>query len=202
MGKDQNTEEKILGAALTVFQEKGFDGARMREIAEKAKINKGLLHYYFRTKDTLFDAVFEIAFKAMFGKVNDIVNSDLPVFEKLKLFVNAYISFLSKNSFLARFIISEICRNPNKFIQNLLKKVGKPNIEKIENQVNAEIKAGIIKPIEPKQLLMNLISLCVFPIIGRPMIQNIMDIDNKSYNEIIERRKTEVAEFIINSIKM
>ena len=55
---DHTTEQKILDAAEVVFHEKGFDGARMQEIADKATINKGLLHYYFKSKDALFDAIF------------------------------------------------------------------------------------------------------------------------------------------------
>ena len=53
--KDKNTELKILKAAKEVFIIKGFEGSRMQEIADTAGINKSLLHYYFRTKDNLFD---------------------------------------------------------------------------------------------------------------------------------------------------
>ena len=57
---DKQTEEKIFDAATDVFVEKGMDGARMQDIANHAGINKALLHYYFRTKDQLFNAVFEM----------------------------------------------------------------------------------------------------------------------------------------------
>ena len=56
---DKQTEERIFDAATDVFTEKGMDGARMQDIANHAGINKSLLHYYYRSKDRLFDAVFE-----------------------------------------------------------------------------------------------------------------------------------------------
>ena len=45
-----STEEKIFEAAFKVFQNKGFTGARMQEIADEAEINKAMLHYFFRSK--------------------------------------------------------------------------------------------------------------------------------------------------------
>ncbi|HEX2898201.1 MAG TPA: helix-turn-helix domain-containing protein, partial [Bacteroidia bacterium] len=62
VSEKENTEFRILEAARHIFQQKGFDGARMQEIADTAQINKGLLHYYFKSKDALFHKVFGIAF--------------------------------------------------------------------------------------------------------------------------------------------
>ena len=70
---DNTTEQKILEAAQEVFHEKGYDGARMQEIADKASINKGLLHYYFKTKDSLFEAIFSIAFRQMIAQIQAII---------------------------------------------------------------------------------------------------------------------------------
>ncbi|TFH46253.1 MAG: TetR/AcrR family transcriptional regulator, partial [Bacteroidia bacterium] len=66
---DMLTEEKIFNAATAVFEEKGFAAARMKEIADKAGINKALLHYYFHSKDQLFKAVFQPLMKKMFEKI-------------------------------------------------------------------------------------------------------------------------------------
>ena len=81
--KKDNTEEKILNAAQTVFIQKGMDGARMQEIADEAGINKALLHYYFRTKQKLFEAIFKKVFSQIFPNLMDMVHSELPIEEKL-----------------------------------------------------------------------------------------------------------------------
>ena len=88
---DNSTEQKIIEAAETVFHEKGFDGARMQEIADKANINKGLLHYYFKSKDVLFEAIFSAALRRTLTNLNSILimeskNNSKP-FEKATNFV-------------------------------------------------------------------------------------------------------------------
>ena len=81
--QELSTEKTILEAAKKVFLDKGFDGARMQEIADEAGINKALLHYYFRSKDKLFDAIFEEAFKQFLPNISDIMVSDISIEEKV-----------------------------------------------------------------------------------------------------------------------
>ena len=85
--KDNNTEESILKAANEVFQTKGLDGSRMQEIADKANINKAMLHYYYRSKQLLFDAVFKKAFSLLAPELNAILNDDSSVEEKVQNFL-------------------------------------------------------------------------------------------------------------------
>ena len=80
--KDENTEEQILEAAKSVFQSKGMDGARMQEIADKAGINKAMLHYYYRSKQLLFEAVFNNAFSLLAPQLNAILNDDSSIEDK------------------------------------------------------------------------------------------------------------------------
>ena len=77
-----------------------------------------------------------------------------------------------------------------------------PSIEKFKLQVSDAINQGIIKPIEAEQLFINIISLNIFPFIGEPLLMALVNVDKESYNILLENRKTEVAEFIINSIKI
>src|SRR5690606_32498080 len=102
MTKDSNTEERILQAAEEVFQEKGYDGARMREIAERAGTNKGLLHYYFKTKDALFEAIFGVVFRKMITKMQAVLQMDMPMDNKIDLIVDQYMGFIQKNPSLPR----------------------------------------------------------------------------------------------------
>ena len=198
--KDENTEVQILDAAKNVFQSKGMDGARMQEIADKAGINKAMLHYYYRNKQLLFEAVFNNAFSLLAPQLNTILNDDSSIEKKIRNFTANYIAFMDKHPYLPAFVIQELNRNPE-FILKMKNNLGFPNIEKFKIQVNQEVKDGILKPISAEQLFMNVMALNVFPFVAKPLLMAFTNTDDEAYNELIEKRKTEVADFIINSIK-
>ena len=198
--KDENTEEQILKAAKSVFQTKGMDGARMQEIADKAGINKAMLHYYYRSKQLLFEAVFKNAFSLLAPQLNAILNDDSSIEEKVKKFTSNYISFISKHPYLPNFIIQELNRNPN-FVLNLKENKNFPNIEKFKKQVDEEVSKGILKPISAEQLFINIVALNIFPFVAKPLIMAFANINDSAYKQLLEERKTEVANFIVNSIK-
>lgn len=197
--KKDNTEEKILNAAQTVFLQKGMDGARMQEIANEAGINKALLHYYFRTKEKLFSAIFKSVFSQILPNIMDMVHSELPFDEKLEIFIDKYLDLLMKNPFVPTFILKEMNRNPD-FLASVLKSSGLQP-EKIFAMFEKEMQAGKIRKMDPRDLLVNTLGLCIFPIAAKPLL-NIMlfDGDKKAYNSFLEKRKTTVKEFILNSI--
>ncbi|NRD22623.1 TetR/AcrR family transcriptional regulator [Winogradskyella litoriviva] len=197
--KDENTEDQILNAAKNIFQTKGMDGARMQEIADKAGINKAMLHYYYRSKQLLFEAVFKNAFSLLAPQLNAILNDDSSIEDKIKNFTANYISFIIKHPYLPNFIIQELNRNQDFILK--LKDRGFPSIEKFKKQVDEEINKGLIKPISAEQLFINIMALNIFPFVAKPLIKAITKSDDKHYKELIEERKTEVANFIINSIK-
>lgn len=198
--KDLNTEYKILEAAKNIFQAKGMDGARMQEIADEAKINKAMLHYYYRSKQLLFEAVFKNAFVLLAPQLNAILNDNSSIEEKVKNFTSNYISFIIKHPYLPAFIIQELNRNPE-FILKLKGNKGFPNLDTFKKQVDEEVKKGIIKPISAEQLFINIMALNIFPFVAKPLIMAFTNTDNKDYKQLMEDRKTEVANFIINSIK-
>lgn len=114
------TEEKIFDAAQTIFQKKGLAGARMQEIADEAGINKAMLHYCFKSKQLLFEAIFMNAFSQIAPQINEIFNSQYSVFHKIRNFTNSYISFVIANPVLPQFIVQEMNNNPD-FVSSLLK---------------------------------------------------------------------------------
>jgi AcrR family transcriptional regulator len=198
--QDKTTEKKILDAAKIVFLEKGFDGARMQEIADEAKINKALLHYYFRSKDKLFDAIFKDAFQQFLPHIAEIMMTEKPLFEKLEAFIDSYITMLSNNPHLPSFVMHEINRNPERIV-NIIKGSGiKP--EFLEMAIQKEVKAGVIMPVKPIHLIVNIIAMCLFPFMARPIIQGFMfNGSPEAYKKFLAERKKEVTSFIINSIR-
>ena len=198
---DNKTEQKIIEAAEVVFHEKGFDGARMQEIADKASINKGLLHYYFKSKDALFDAIFNMALKKMSGSINSILKMDISLEEKINLIIDSYMNLLLRNSSLPRFVITELNKDSDRFIKKYLSGEINNVFANFINSVQKEIDAGKIKPINPKHLFMNMISMILFPFIGKPMIQVLIGVDNKEFNKLIQERREHIKAFIKEALK-
>jgi len=194
------TEEKIFNAARIVFQKKGFAGARMQEIADEAGINKAMLHYCFKSKELLFRAVFMNAFGQLAPQINEIFNSQDSVFDKITKFTNSYISFVILNPYLPQFVIQEMNNNPE-FVMEFLNNDKRPNPAVLISQIEREIAEGIIKPIRPKQLLMDVFSMTVFPFAAQVMMKGMIQISDTEFNQMMEERKTSIAEQIINSIK-
>lgn len=199
--KDTNTESEILNAAKRIFQHKGMMGARMQEIADEAGINKALLHYYFRSKQLLFEAVFKRAFSLLAPQLNEILNSDTSIFEKIKRFSNNYISFVLKHPYLPNFIIQELNRNPE-FVKKLMAEKDFPNIQVFIKQVNENVVAGVIHPIKAEQLFINILALNIFPFIGAPLLKGFTNFNDQEYKKLMKERQSQVAEFIINAIKI
>jgi len=199
--KDKNTENQILNAAKNIFQRKGMDGSRMQEIADEAGINKALLHYYYRSKQLLFEAVFKTAFSMLAPQLNKIINDDSNLFDKIKKFTNNYISFVIKHPYLPNFIFQELNRNPD-FVIKLQKDKDFPNIEKFKKQIDDCAAKGIIRPIKAEQLFINILALNIFPFIGAPLLKGFIEVNHDEYQKLMNERKEEVATFIINSIKI
>jgi TetR/AcrR family transcriptional regulator len=198
--RPDNSGEKILGAAKKVFLEKGMSGARMQDIADEAGINKALLHYYFKSKEKLFEMIFKEASSLFFSKITGIVESKMPLFEKIENFCSAYIDMLLQNPYLPLFVLNEASKQPNRFKQKFWK-----NREQIFSSFAAEIadevKKKKIKSIDPAQLFMNMISLCIFPFIARPIWMISTGMNDSAFRAFAEERKKIIPQFIFESIK-
>lgn len=198
--KNDTTENEILKAAKEIFHLKGMDGTRMQEIADKANINKAMLHYYFKNKEVLFNAVFKSAFNMLAPQVNTILNDESDLFTKIQNFTSSYISFVIEHPYIPNFVIQEMNRNPE-FIMKLKTQENFPSLSKFKIQVEEAIENKIIKPISPESLFINIMSLNIFPFIGRPLLSALINVEEADYDQLLQNRKNEVASFIINSIK-
>lgn len=198
----QNTEELILDAAKSVFIQKGMYGARMQEIADKAGINKSLLHYYYRDKEKLFFAVFKDIVKDFFPKIESIIISEDNIEHKIQLFVEYYTDLLIKNPFIPLFILQEINRNPDKLTQVFFDAGIKPQIiiEQIRKTQNSHFKEKLDP--DPRHIIVNMISMLVFPIAGRPILQRVLfNNDEVEYNQFLTERKKLLSSIIIKALK-
>ena len=196
----ETTENGILNAAKKIFQQKGMVAARMQEIADEAGINKAMLHYYYRSKELLFEAVFTSAFSLLAPQLNAVLNDDSSVEDTIKNFTSNYTAFMLKHPYLPNFIIQELNRNED-FIMKLKQNASFPNLEKFKAKVDDEVQLGILNPIAADQLFVNILALNIFPFLGKPLIKAFTDKDDAAFKHFVNNRKTDVATFIINSIK-
>jgi TetR/AcrR family transcriptional regulator len=199
--KDKTTEEKIMEAARKVFVRKGMYGARMQDIADEAGINKALVHYYYKNKQKLFEEIFMEAAGKLFPRVNAIFVSEEPLFTKIEKFCEEYISVVLANPYLPLFVLNEMNQDPIYFFNKLWNGKQKPNPQKFLEQIQEEVNKGTIKNFSPLQLLMNLLSLTIFPFIGKPIFQMTLGIDELQFRMFMEQRKKEIPKFIIDAIK-
>jgi len=199
MVKTSATEMHILKAAMEVFIEKGRHGARMQEIADRAGINKALLHYYFRSKENLYQRIFEDIFFRNITALISILSKELSIKEYLRTFISEYIETLRRNPRLPMFIMNEF-REGGDTVKTVLAKL-------LDNEqltpasyisvITRAIEQGEMKPLDPLQLISTLIGSCLFFFVAEPMLHHLFQLDADFDREaFIEERK----EAIFNTI--
>jgi len=206
--KDGDTEQKILDAAHAVFLRQGTAGARMQEIADEAGVNKALLHYYFRSKDRLAEAVFRKVAVQLLPPVAMVLASGMTLEEKVARVVEIELGELSRSPFLPGYLISELNHNPERAHQLVTVVLGerpenlRPKVfEVLRGQIEDAVRAGRMVAIEPEQFVINLISLCIFPFAARPMIKVIAGVDEAGFAVIIARRREELVPFFLRALR-
>lgn len=199
MVNNENTEIKIIEAAKEVFVHKGYDGARMQEIADKAGINKALLHYYFRSKTKLFDKVFNAVFTDLVTRLYSIVGASNSIEEFINNFVTLYFDELKSKPYIPQFVLHEINRDPS-VIVNLIKSSGLDK-RKIIALINKESQRDDINHFDPVQLMVNVISLTIFPFVASGILVGfIFDGDQEAFDNFIDQRKQHILEFVKTAI--
>ncbi|MDX2248467.1 MAG: TetR/AcrR family transcriptional regulator [Bacteroidia bacterium] len=203
INKDDNTEKRILAAARQEFYEKGFAGARMEEIARAAEINKAMLHYYFRSKQKLFEKVFHEAFAQIFPRLIQIILSEVPLDEKIRKISSTYNELLTENPHLPLFVLSSIQRNPENFATGMITdNPFQPSMVmgKFITEIQAAVDAGKISPIDPRDLILNLLAMSVFPFMMKPILVRLFGMSESDYLAFVQHRKNSVAEFAIRAV--
>ena len=198
--KSPSTEARIFAAASKVFLQKGMSGARMQDIADEAGINKALLHYYYRSKQKLFEVVFHEAVKRLLVSIQDLVTQKAPLEEKITAICERYITELAHSPYLPLFVLHEINQDPGYILDFLQEKQLAGSLESFFLQVQEAVAAGRIRPIAPSHLLINMIALCVFPFVARPLLTPVLKLSPQELQQFIEQRKKEVPAFVLAAL--
>jgi AcrR family transcriptional regulator len=199
MVKVKSTEDKIVQAAKTVFIRKGMDGSRMQEIADEAGINKALLHYYFRTKNKLFEKVFALVFKDVFRVLEQANMEEIDFETFLERLIRKYISLIKSKPYIPQFVIHELNRKPERIVE--LMQNSSFDKQNLFDLIRQAVDNGIIRPIQPVHLITNIIALCIFPFVAKPIITGfLLDGDKAKYKQYIDERPDEVVGFVKRAI--
>ncbi len=194
MDKTTHTEAIILAAAKKVFLQKGMEGARMQEIADEAGINKALLHYYFRSKEKLFNQIFDHAVQGIFDTINASIRQEQDIYAFIAVFVKKYMAIIRENPFISNFIFNEINRNPDR-VSELAKFIRLDKAAYVK-MIQKNIKEGKTVPVKPEHLLADLLGMSIFPIVARPLALNyLFNEDKEAYEAFLDERVDHIVNF-------
>lgn len=202
--KTKDTEADILKAAEQEFMLKGFDGAKTASIAQSAGVTHAMLHYYFRTKELLFERILADKMSLMGRSVlTAFGNSQLPLFDRLKDGMSRHFDFLMENPDLPRFIVNEVFSRPERY--ELMRKDISRIVDKLMQGVQQELDTlaaqGKIVPIDVRMLMLDVVSLNIFPFIAYPVIEPIFGNIAVDREQFFALRKAENIEVIMRRIK-
>jgi AcrR family transcriptional regulator len=192
---------KAIDAAIVEFQDNGFKNTSMSSIAKATGISKKELRTYFDNKDDVFKYVFLELYGRIAPQLQDIMDGDMPVREKIRHFINNYVNFINDYHFLPLGLIRKL-NSKTDFAREFIVNLRMPDPSKFYDQIENEIEKGRIRKINPKQLMINIFALSVFPHVASPLMKDFINAGNDEFELIKEKGKTQVADFIINSIEI
>jgi len=197
-GQPEESRAAILQAAAKEFAEFGIAGARTDTIARAAQVNKALLYYYFKDKETLYGAVLDHAFSGMKTTVFQVLDSDLPPREKILAYVGAYFDFIASNQVYPKLMQREMMRareGHSVHIDRLVKTYFQPIYRRIGELLHKGIAEGEFRKVDPAHFVPSMISMIVFYFSSAPVMRRIVGFDPLTPQRIAQRRAA-VLDFI------
>ena len=200
----QSKEQQILAAAEQEFLTRGYDGARTTSIAQAAGVTHAMLHYYFRTKEQLFERIVDEKFETMSHSMFAIMGDpSLPIVERIKGGIEAHFDFVAQNPLLPRFVINEIISRPERY-DVLYKRVGAiiDNVYRgLQSEINRLAERGEIERVDIKMLVISIMSLNIFTFLAYPFMEPLMGELMANRERFLAERKAENIETILRRIK-
>lgn len=194
-------EQQIIAAARQVFMEKGFAEASMSDIAARAGVKRPGLHYYFRTKERMFEAVCGDIINTFLPLVQDVIMKDSPLEERIAGITDVYLDLLTRNPGLPLFMAKEVRRDPRHFIQVLDRIGARKRFLRIGRFMKAGMKAGMIREVPLECVFYTFYGLMVFPFLAQPLAEVVFDAPERDGQEALDGWKEHVVrhmEFLLH----
>lgn len=198
---EQETRDRILGAADRVFTRKGTASGRTQEIADEAGVNKALVHYYFGTKAALADAVFARALGTLvpriFGILADPARS---IDQKVSAIVKEQIDFNSARPYLAGYMVAELHADPAR-VGRMMTAHGRVPLDVLRRQLQEGARAGKLRRMSPEQFVASMMGLLLFPFAVRPALCELLDLDSARWQAFLEERRRMLPDFVMAGLR-
>lgn len=196
--KSTNTRSEIIEAARIEFFTHGYEGARLQNIANQIGVTKAMIHYYFNTKQELFEHVYSQSINEIFGGLNGIIEKDLPLFKKIEQLVEACLSKSEKYPEVLALVITETGRKPE-WLQPIFDEQLRLELKPFEDELSEAASNYRIAAVDPENLLLNIFSLCYYPALSTTVNQSLLNLDVSSkQNGNPQSRKGLVLDTILN----
>jgi TetR/AcrR family transcriptional regulator len=197
-GQPEESRAAILEAAAREFGEYGVAGARTDAIAREARVNKALLYYYFKDKETLYGAVLDQAFSGLKNAVFAVLDSGLPPSEKMMAYVGAYFDFIASNALYPRLMQREMMRareGQSSHLEKVIKNYIQPIFVRVSEVMREGVAKGEFRPVNPSHFIPSIVGIIVFYFSSAPVMQKIVGFNPLTPERIAERRAA-VLDFI------
>jgi TetR/AcrR family transcriptional regulator len=205
-----DTKEKIISAAIEVFAEKGKHGARMEQIAAKAKVNKAMLYYYYSSKDNLFremlKTITQKIFRHVFSIVSPAIAYDESPIDKVKRIVSAHFEAFSQNSNFAKIAVQALANEPHELrsaIKSLKGNMGGTNRAPIEFFLSI-FKEGVsrkeLRDVDPKQVLISIVGMNLVYFTAKPVAEALLNLNVEDDQAFLRERKESIIDLVLHGI--
>ena len=191
-------ERQIIETAQQLFIEKGFAGTSMSDIAATVGINSRTLHYYFRTKDKMFKAVFGSIVISLMPKIHDIIKLDIPFVDRMGMVLDEYIELFTKEPYLPKFICGEIQRDVNHLLEAAKELQFEAALSLVKDTLLAEMEAGKIKKVPLPMVFLTFYSLLTYPFLVRNLITTLFLDNEEDFTSFLQEWKQHIITELTN----
>jgi TetR/AcrR family transcriptional regulator len=206
--RDPGTETRILDAARVVFTRRGTAGARVQDIAAEAGVNQALIHYYFGSKEELAERVFLEAAGRLVQAMAVVVDPDATLETLVERFVGAYIDTVRQTPFAPGYVLAETAQHPERLELLMQRALGAAPgqlanvvLARIGPMIAQGVANGTVRPITPRQLMVNIMALLAMPFVARPILLAAMMGDVAGFEAFLDERRRELPGFILNALR-
>lgn len=187
-----DTRQKILIAAEAEFLARGYDGSRMQAIADRAGLNKAMLHYHFRSKDELFAQIFRAKAQLLFPRAQASLREQRDFIGFVCGFVDLYISHLIEYPYLPLYVVQVSVTNPD-----LLAQLANDFPRNLVRAFEAAAAAGKIRALDATQFVWSLISMCMMPFVTKHVIKHLFELDERAFQALLRTRADEIKRYVV-----
>lgn len=193
-----DTEQRIFNAAQRLFLQKGLSETTMQDIADLAGISRTSLHYYFRSKDRLFEKSLNNLIRNIMPRIDSTLAKDISLRDKIVEIATSYIEQLRGNELLPGFLIMELRRDPQEIIRFVFSEWTTIDFQSIKNQMDREVEAGLIRRFDISQMVITIMGLCTFPFICEPILSDVFKAlgGHQTFDNFITERKIIVNQML------